>query len=67
MFLPSFEGDSHVVILVTFFNVLCSPFVVYRLTEYVTILLTTQNANVVKAKIVHGLRKTIKVQLMILK
>ena len=38
----------------------------FRLMEYVTVLLTTMNKNVVKAEIVHGFRKTIKV-LMIFK
>ena len=37
----------------------------YRLMEYVTVLLTTKNKNVVKAEIVRGLRKTSKVLLMI--
>lgn len=50
-----------------FFYVPCPSFVFYRLTEYVTVLLTTKNKNVVKAEIVRGLRKTFNVQLMIFK
>ena len=44
-----------------------TSFVFYRLMECVTVLLTTEMTNVVKAKIVRGLRKTFKVQLMIFK
>lgn len=51
----------------SFFYVPCPSFVFYRLTEYVTVLLTTKNKNVVKAEIVRGLRKTFNVQLMIFK
>ena len=67
-FLPYFEGRSHACCdLGNYFYVPCTSFVFYRLMEYVTVLLTTKNKNVVKVEIVRGLRKTMKVLLMIFK